>query len=60
MTASGPSRRIAPPHNLVRLRGIAEVDGRSSIAEGDARDPSRTSRNRGAASLLAKADMLIA
>ena len=39
MSAVGPERRIAPPHDLGRERGIAEVDGQPSIAEGDARDP---------------------
>jgi len=27
MSAVGPSQRIAPPHVLGRLRGIAEIDG---------------------------------
>ena len=37
----GPKLRIAPPHDLGRERGIAEVDGQTSIAEGDARDQYR-------------------
>ena len=39
MSETGPSRRIAPPHNLGRLRGKAEIDRLPSVAEGDARDP---------------------
>ena len=38
----GPERRIAPPHDLGRERGIAEVDGQPSVAEGNARDPKPT------------------
>jgi hypothetical protein len=41
----GPSRHIAAPRDLGRERGIAEVDARPSIAEGDARDPKTTSAN---------------
>jgi len=40
----GPSQHIAPPRILGRKRGIAEIDRPTSIAEGDARDPERTSR----------------
>jgi hypothetical protein len=43
MSAVGPSRHIAPPQDLRRDRGIAEVDGRPSFAEGDARDRERKS-----------------
>ncbi|WP_210200105.1 hypothetical protein, partial [Bradyrhizobium sp. ARR65] len=39
--AVGPSRHLAPPHNLSRKQSIAEVDGQPSIADGDARDPYR-------------------
>jgi hypothetical protein len=35
----GPSLHIAPPRTVGRKRGIAEIDGPTSIAEGDARDP---------------------
>jgi hypothetical protein len=43
-TAVGPERRIAPSHDLSRERGIAEVDGQPSIAEGNARDPKLSSK----------------
>jgi hypothetical protein len=43
MSAPGPSRHFAPPHDFGRKPGIAEVDWQPSIAEGDARDPKRTS-----------------
>jgi hypothetical protein len=42
MPQFGPSRHIAAPRDLGRKRGIAEVDARPSIAEGDAIDPERT------------------
>jgi len=42
MSPIGPSRHIAPPRILGRERGIAEIDRPTSIAEGDARDPSET------------------
>ena len=42
MSASGPSRHFAPPHDFGRKRGIAEVDGQPSTAEGDAGDPKQT------------------
>lgn len=42
MSRWGPSLYIAAPRDLGRERGIAEVDVRPSIAEGDARDPQRT------------------
>jgi len=35
----GPSQHLAPPHDVGRKRGIAEVDGRPSVAESDANDP---------------------
>ena len=38
MSAAGPSRHFAPPHDFGRYRGIAEVEGQPSIAKGDARD----------------------
>jgi hypothetical protein len=38
-TGFGPSRHIAPPHVPGRSRAIAEIEGPTSIAEGDARDP---------------------
>jgi hypothetical protein len=38
----GPSRHVAPPRNLGRQRGEAEVEGRRSIAEADAFDPEQT------------------
>jgi hypothetical protein len=38
----GPSLLIAPPHGLGRERGIAEIEGRPSVGEGDADDPSAT------------------
>src|SRR5262249_36767573 len=41
-SASGPSRHIAPPYDLGRKRGIAEIDSSPSIAKGDARDPEPT------------------
>jgi len=41
-TAVGPSRHIAPPQDLGRERGIAEVDEQPCVAEGDARDPTET------------------
>lgn len=50
MSDVGPSRHIAPPQDLGRERGIAEVDARPSVAEGDARDPIRTSVPRSAMS----------
>src|SRR5262245_30715171 len=40
----GPSRHVAPPGNLGRKRGIAEIDRPTSIAEGDARYPNRKFR----------------
>ena len=40
--AFGPSRHVASPHDFGRKRGIAEVDGRPPVAEGDACDPERT------------------
>ena len=42
MSPPGPSHHFAPPHDFGRKRGVAEVDGQRSIAEGDARDPKRT------------------
>jgi hypothetical protein len=39
MSPVGPSRHIAPPRDLGRKRGEAEVEGWRSIAEADARDP---------------------
>jgi hypothetical protein len=42
MAAFGPSLHIAPPRTVGRHRGIAEIDGPTSIAEGDARDPERS------------------
>jgi hypothetical protein len=39
MSPVGPSRHFAPPKDLGRERGIAEVDGQPSVAEGDANDP---------------------
>src|SRR5271170_5817799 len=44
MSPIGSERRIAPPHDLGRERGIAEVDGQPSFAEGSARDANRTLR----------------
>ena len=41
-----PSQHLAPPHDFGRKRGIAEVDGQPSVAEGDANHPKRTWRNR--------------
>ena len=38
MTAFGPSRHFAPPHDFGSKRGIAEVEGQPSSAKGDARD----------------------
>ena len=35
----GPSRHIAPPLDLGRERGIADVEGQPSIAAVDAFDP---------------------
>jgi hypothetical protein len=35
----GTSQHFAPPHDFGRKRGIAEVDGQPSIAEGDTGDP---------------------
>ncbi len=34
---------FAPPRDVGRKRGIAEVDGQPTIAEGDAPDPTETS-----------------
>ena len=42
VSVDGPLRHIAPPRTVGRERGIAEIDGPTSIAEGDARDPNRT------------------
>ena len=39
MSAVGPSRHFAPPHDFSRKRGIPEVGWQPSIAEGDASDP---------------------
>ena len=44
MSASGPSRHFATPHDFGRKRRIAEVDRQPSVAEDDARDPKRTWR----------------
>jgi hypothetical protein len=41
--AAVSERPIAPPQDLGRERGIAEVDGQRSLAAGDARDPKRSS-----------------
>ena len=43
MSARGPSRHFAPPHDFGRKQGIAQVDGQPSVAESDANDPKRTS-----------------
>jgi hypothetical protein len=42
-SAFGPSRHIAPPRDLGRFRGEAEIDGQPSIAEDNAYDPTATS-----------------
>jgi hypothetical protein len=38
-SVDGPSRHIAAPRDLGRKRRIMEIDGPTSIAEGDANDP---------------------
>ncbi len=45
---NGPSRHIAPPNDLGRLQGKAEIDRPPSITESDARDPERTLIGRAA------------
>jgi len=42
----GLSRHIAPRHQLGCYQSIAEVDGQSSVEEGDAFDPSRKSNSQ--------------
>ncbi len=54
MSARGPSRHFAPPHDFGRKRSIAEVDGQPSIAEGDANDPKRIWRRRPSAKFCRK------
>lgn len=39
-----PFAHFAPPYDCGRKRGVAEVEGQPSIAEGDAYDPNRTWR----------------
>ena len=57
MSVRGPSRRIAPPHDLGRKQGTAEIDGQPSIAEGVARDPRRTRRRAALSDFGDKADL---